>query len=519
LIERASGRLTEPLRTLQLERLVVIDLSPGALFCGEYRIVRPLAEGGMGRVYVAEQLTTARQRALKVMSPLLVADEKSVERFVQEARIGARIDSDHVVEVVDAGVSADGHPWLAMELLSGETLTDRVEKRGPLSLPEAREAFSQLAHALSRAHDAGLVHRDLKPDNLFLASPRRDGVPFTLKLLDFGIAKLIEDSRVATGTQSVGSPLWLAPEQANMEEISPATDVWSIGLVAFFTLTGRSYWKAAQGGNMTNLLVEMLMDPLDPASARSQKLGGPPLPDGFDAWFAKAVARPPEERFPNARAALDALAAVLTPRDPDSQRPAIADPTPVAAPSMKPAPVARSSSAALWIGGAALGLLGVSALAAAAFYLGSSSRVPQDTPAPIEIVRTLAIDAGAMEPMAPRDPPPPPPPPPAAPSVEPPAVDAGPPAPRRPPPIASTAAGRELYASLVRGCWMESAPHPAARVRFELTLEGTAVRNVRVPPAFQGTPFARCVVMGLSRVRFSQPPASNVIVLDLPAAP
>jgi serine/threonine protein kinase len=153
-----------------------LDLREGAIFADQFRVVRPLARGGMGAVYVVEQLATRRERALKLMHPTLVSDERSLERFGREAQVSARIESDHVVEVIAAGVDrASGTPWLCMELLRGEDLAARLA-RGPLAPAETREIVRQLGHALGAAHRAGIVHRDLKPENLFLAVSRREGV-------------------------------------------------------------------------------------------------------------------------------------------------------------------------------------------------------------------------------------------------------------------------------------------------------------------------------------------------------
>ncbi|MBI3200555.1 MAG: hypothetical protein HYZ29_03360 [Myxococcales bacterium] len=132
-------------------------LQPGSVFAGDFRIERALAMGGMGAVYVAEQLSTGRRRALKLLLPSLVDSERSRERFEQEARVASRIASDHVVEVVSAGVDpGTGAPWLAMELLEGETLAQRVERSGPLGPAETLEVMRQLCHALvaPRTHKA-----------------------------------------------------------------------------------------------------------------------------------------------------------------------------------------------------------------------------------------------------------------------------------------------------------------------------------------------------------------------------
>ena len=293
----------------------IVDLSPGAIFAGEFRVVRPLAKGGMGAVYVVEQLGTGRERALKLMHPILAADGKAVERFQREARVASQIESDHVVEVVAAGVDAgSGTPWLCMELLRGETLADRVERDGSLSLADALEVARQLGHALSAAHRAGIVHRDLKPENVYLAAPRREGVPFTLKVLDFGIATLVHESTGPKTTQGVGSPMWMAPEQTNVGKVSCATDVWALGLIAFYLRVGKPYWKTAStaGATLTALLVEIMVEPLVPATQRAAELGAAGvLPAGFDAWFARTVTREPTERYPEAGAAIAELVRVL----------------------------------------------------------------------------------------------------------------------------------------------------------------------------------------------------------------
>src|SRR5688572_16681098 len=137
-----------------------LDLRPGAVFAGDFRVIRPLSEGGMGSVYVVEQLSTGAQRALKLMRRELVADASLRERFLQEARVGSRIASDHVVQVIAAGVDPSSNvPWLVMELLQGEEVADRVKRAGPLSRAEVAEVAKQLGHALAAAHAVGVVHR------------------------------------------------------------------------------------------------------------------------------------------------------------------------------------------------------------------------------------------------------------------------------------------------------------------------------------------------------------------------
>src|SRR3984957_11607627 len=287
---------------------------PGTLFGGDFKIVRALKKGGMGAVYVAEQVSTGAQRALKLMHPQLVQDDAMRRRFEQEARAGARIDSDYVVNVIGAGVDQDtGMPWIAMELLEGEDLGDHVTRLGKMAPLDARRVLQMLCHAIAAAHDAGIVHRDLKPENVFLARSRRPGEDFTLKVLDFGIARAAADVH-ATGTAALGTPLWMAPEQTSRgPHIGPPTDVWALGLIAFYLLTGTWYWRTAhlESASITEFLRELTLEPIDPASLRAADLGAGALPEGFDAWFARCVTREPSARFENARAAFSALGPVL----------------------------------------------------------------------------------------------------------------------------------------------------------------------------------------------------------------
>ncbi|WP_437619342.1 serine/threonine protein kinase [Sorangium sp. So ce1151] len=287
----------------------------GMLF-GEFRIVRPLSAGGMGAVYVAEQASTGKLRALKLMHPQLCADTRLRERFEQEARVGALVESDHIVQVIGAGVdAASGVPWLAMELLDGEDLSLRMRRCGLFSPKDTHEIFRQLCHALGAAHRAGVVHRDMKPQNIFLAKKSSATAPWSVKVLDFGIARVAAEANTMA-TASLGTPLWMAPEQTEARgQITPATDVWALGLIAFAMLTGRMYWRAANdpmGVAMPVLLREILIEPIDPASVRATALGRAGcVVHPFDAWFARCVAREPSHRFPTAQEAFDALGPAL----------------------------------------------------------------------------------------------------------------------------------------------------------------------------------------------------------------
>ncbi len=269
----------------------------------------------MGAVYVAEQLSTGRRRALKLMHPSLVSDTKLRERFEQEARVGARIPSDHVVQVIAAGIDdATGSPFIAMELLDGEDLSATIAKRGALPPNDVRAILQPVCHALGAAHAAGIVHRDLKPENIFLLHTHDVQRSFDVKLLDFGIAKLTADARTMA-TSAMGTPLWMAPEQTDPRaKIAPTADVWPLGLLVFTMLTGQSYWRVASDPSvsMQALMREILFEPIDAPSVRAVELGiDVPLPVGFDAWFSRCVDRDATRRFSMANEAWLALVPVL----------------------------------------------------------------------------------------------------------------------------------------------------------------------------------------------------------------
>jgi len=289
-------------------------LPEGTVFCGDFRIVRVIARGGMGTVYEAVQLSTGRRRALKVLHRRSAPDDPNSQRFLEEARVKSRVDSEHMVDVVVAGVDhASGSLWIAMELLEGETLADRLLELAPgdpLPSEEAWRLLGQLCRGLARAHQQGVVHRDLKPANVFLA--RGANGPVTVKLLDFGIAHIM--GTTYGNSLAIGTPLWMAPEQVTRGEITPATDVWAVGLIAFRLFTGRNYWLHALPGDQTihGLLDEITAEPLVSATARAEAHGfSRDLPERFDAWFARCVARDPSSRYRSAREMAAALADIM----------------------------------------------------------------------------------------------------------------------------------------------------------------------------------------------------------------
>ncbi|HET8539878.1 MAG TPA: protein kinase [Anaeromyxobacter sp.] len=215
------------------------DLAPGAVLDGRWRIEALLGSGGMGAVYRAEHVHVGRKAAVKVLHADLRRSAADRERFRREARVASKLRSPHVVEVLDFGEDEAGRAYLAMELLEGESLRAVLEREGRLAPVRAVRLLRQLLDGLAAAHDAGIVHRDLKPENLWLSGR---GADETLKVLDFGIAKWSEARADAAMTQAglvLGTPEYLAPEQAVGGEVDRRADLYAAGILGFVMLTGR----------------------------------------------------------------------------------------------------------------------------------------------------------------------------------------------------------------------------------------------------------------------------------------
>lgn len=281
-------------------------LPEGSLFAHRYRVVRLIAQGGMGAVYEVVHTETNRRRALKIMHPHLFENDDMRERFKREARVAAEIESEHLIDVSDAGIEETSQtPFMVMELLRGEELGKRVKRLQRLPPSEVLTYLRQTAVALDKTHAAAIVHRDLKPDNLFLTH-RDDGSP-RVKILDFGIAKVVNQGATGQGTQSIGTPLYMAPEQFHPgAKITPAADIFALGLVAFTLLVGVPYWRLESSSGIVAFIAVAISGPKTSPVERAADWGVT-LPEAFDAWFFKATAFAPEKRFGSAGEAIAAL--------------------------------------------------------------------------------------------------------------------------------------------------------------------------------------------------------------------
>jgi serine/threonine-protein kinase len=270
----------------------------------------------MGVVYSAAA-RHKRHRALKLMLPQLLLDDDMRARFTREGIVTAGIESEHLVEVFDVGIDQQTRaPFLVMELLRGEDLGARLTRGERTTPAEVLEIVAQLARALDKTHTAGVVHRDLKPENLFVT--QRDDGSMRMRILDFGIAKLVERTGVARGkdTRSVGTPLYMAPEQMTglAIDIGPAADIYALGHIVFTLLVGSPYFRreAESADNVLGLMFKVSGGTVEPASFRAANVGVA-LPESFDAWFSKATKLDPTLRFASAGELLRAPACVNAP--------------------------------------------------------------------------------------------------------------------------------------------------------------------------------------------------------------
>ncbi len=298
-------------------------IGAGDIIANRYRIIRVLGSGGMAVVYEAEHQLLGRRCALKMIHAHLARNPELTSLFLKEAKIGSAIGRNpHIVDVIDADFDATrGIPFLAMELLEGETVEQRLNRQGPFEHPEAARLFRQLAIAFTQAHERGVIHRDLKVSNLFLVSNR--DAPQTLKVMDFGIAKALGGEAQRTATQ-IGTPLYLAPEQmgaglrtlAEREGIhiatgvSAGTDIWGLGLVAYEMLTGLAAAQYWTGEVSADWFLRVVLNPLEPPSLRAGERAAR-LPQGFDTWFERSLQKDATARWETFAQAVAELARIL----------------------------------------------------------------------------------------------------------------------------------------------------------------------------------------------------------------
>jgi serine/threonine protein kinase len=282
----------------------VEGIKPGASVTRTIRLVRPLGAGGMGSVWIADHLALRTQVVVKFMATELTASADALERFGREAAAAAQVKSPHVVQMLDHGVTPEGIPFIAMELLEGRDLSKHLLQRGRLSMIETAEIVAQVAKALTRAHERGIVHRDIKPENLFLCDV--GGTELFVKILDFGIAKGGGANALSGGTRTgamIGTPYYMSPEQMmGSRHLDPRADLWALGVVVYQCVLGQRPFDAETVGALAVMIHS--------GELPRPSFVDPTIPRPFDDWFARACARNPEARFATAKELADGLVAV-----------------------------------------------------------------------------------------------------------------------------------------------------------------------------------------------------------------
>lgn len=282
----------------------------GQVIGGKYQLVRCIGRGGMGSVWQAMHVTLGAPVALKLVDPALLRRDdvdpgEVLKRFLREAQAAAAVRSPHVVQILDHGIDGTT-PWMALEMLEGESLDQRLARVRVLPFRDTARFITQVSRALTRAHEAGLVHRDLKPSNIFLVRNEDEEIA---KILDFGLVKVQRAPLGGHGSdltagRVLGTPYYMSPEQAQGKGVDHRTDLWAIGIIAFECVVGRLPFETEV---LTQLLVDICVKPM-PIPSRWAA-----VPPGFDEWFAKATHRDASQRFQSAREMAEALRATLAP--------------------------------------------------------------------------------------------------------------------------------------------------------------------------------------------------------------
>jgi serine/threonine-protein kinase len=287
----------------------------GQIVGGKYKVGPLVGSGGMGTVWAGQHMSLGTRVAIKFIRPQFAERADARRRFEIEARAAASVDSKHAVKVYDYGLTDAGLPYIVMEFLEGESLSEALIRRGPLPADEAAKIIGQASKALAKAHAANIVHRDLKPDNIFLAenveSEDTDGLSYVVKLVDFGIAKML-DAEIEGGkglkgpTQDgsvIGTPNFMSPEQLTVGGApGPLTDIWSLGACTFAAFTARIPFE---GEVLGDIVLKVCVEPLPVPSKFN-----PQAPEGIDQWFLRACHREPAKRFQSVDEMAEQLAKV-----------------------------------------------------------------------------------------------------------------------------------------------------------------------------------------------------------------
>ncbi len=299
-----AGAFLESLDTEAAAALMTEETGDDAVgtVVGPYRIVSTLGRGGMGVVYRAEDTRLERSVALKFLPPSLAADDGARRRLLAEARAAAALDHVHIGVVHEISETDDGRPFIAMAHYDGETLREKIS-RGPLQVAEIVRLAGQIAEGLQAAHRRGIVHRDVKPSNILITSPDSEPGKGAAKIVDFGIARLMDAERTDR-TATPGTVAYMSPEQTRGDAVDQRTDVWSLGVVLYEMLTGRRPFQGASSAALVHSILQENPEPI--AHLRSG------VPAGLEAVVKRCLAKDPEARCRSAAEVIEQLDSLST---------------------------------------------------------------------------------------------------------------------------------------------------------------------------------------------------------------
>jgi serine/threonine protein kinase len=473
------------------------DTLVGSVFSERYKLVRVIGQGGMGAVFLAEHIVIGKSIAVKVLSPEYSQNPGDVQRFLQEARAASLVRHDHIVDISDFGYTPQGQAYLVMEYLEGEDLAHTIIRSGRMPWFRTTNIIVQIASALAAAHAKGVIHRDMKPENCFLVR-REDNEDF-IKVLDFGIAKIIDERLVSRGTSLtaeggiIGTPEYIAPELVRGLKPDARVDIYALGVIMYRLLTGTLPFTTDTGNYMA-ILSQHLMEPPQPPRQRAPEAQ---VPREIEAIVLRALAKEPGARYQTVEemiAAIREAQLLLT----GASSTGLMTNLPVIVPrTLRASSSRRRKRRALWLaigltGGVALGGLGV-------WLVTRGAPAPHDMPE-----RTADVPAPVIERVvAPPPLPTPPPDPTRVAAAESTGAPAGGPDGGARPTVLSDADFKREIAEIQRAIRSRCSGLPGMKIGAKIYIEADGSVSRVVPQgALAGSSFGTCVVKQIRAARF-----------------